>query len=104
MARKIENPDVTFEQARQIVDDQMRAGWGKGSFWVAPYGYEHDRYIYVVYGSREWMLDHDRSFARPNDTHVFVRKSDGTLRFDCPLPTWEFFEESNPVGEIKQAS
>lgn len=104
MAKPDKRPGVTFEEARQLVDDALRPGWNVGTFWVAPYGYEHDQYICVVYGSAEWMVGGDKAFARPNDTHIFVNKSDGKLRWDCPLSMFEFFRDSTPLGQTYLAS
>lgn len=96
--------DVTFEQACRLVEDRLRPDWGNGTFWVEPYGYDHDRFICIIYGSREWLVDHDRSFVRHADTHVFVSKKTGDLRWDCPLDTFEFFRDSIPVGVIPDFS
>lgn len=100
---------VTFEEARQIVDDALRPEWarnyepGDGTFMVAESGFENATHYLVIVGAREFLIGDDESFIRMDPPSLFVNKQTGELTYEAPylvaLPIVAVVDTMTPVGQ-----
>lgn len=72
---------VTFEQARQIVDDAVRKSYPPGNFYVAAYGWEDDTDFVIVAGTYgDTHTDGDVDDVTMDAPIRVVSKQSGKLR------------------------
>jgi hypothetical protein len=93
---------LTFEDARQIVDDAERERWrfeGDGEFFVAPWGEEDATHYCVHVGAREWLVDGDIGFCRVGDPVRLVSKRTGEIELAIVLDDRDRFAAMTPVGD-----
>lgn len=71
---------LTFEDARQAVQDAMLPAWdGPGTFHIALNGYEDATSYLVVAGAEEWLVGGNPDFAVVGDPVLLVDKSTGAI-------------------------
>lgn len=93
---------LTFEEARQVVDDAERERWritGDGEFFVAPWGEEDATHYCVHVGAREWLVDDDIGYAIPDDPARLVSKRTGEIELVIVMPNLDRLEAMTPVGD-----
>ena len=95
-ARMIE----TYEQAREAVRAEIEPLWGetRGTFYVAPEGYEDRHAFYVPWGAREWMVDSDPEFVLLNNAATFVDKATGFVSLTTYSTEAARIAAMQPVG------
>lgn len=105
---------VTFEEARQIVDDAERAEWartyepGDGTFMVAEWGFENATHYNVIVGFREFLVDDDDDYMQVGVATRLVNKETGVLTYEAPylvaLPIAAVLDAMTPVGSSPWAN
>lgn len=93
---------VTFEQARTIVEEALRAEWSPelGELYVAPYGFEDARAWQVVAGARESLVDDDPEYDLLDWPLLLVDKATGQLERLPVLEHLERIDGMTPVGDV----
>ncbi|MEI2810835.1 MAG: hypothetical protein V9F00_11725 [Nocardioides sp.] len=74
---------VTWEQARQIVDQELRASWSAAwpelTFHIAEWGWADAEAFQVPYGAREHLVDGDDAAAIVGELAALVGRVTGEL-------------------------
>ena len=71
---------VTYEQARDIVRQELQPDWTRGTFCVDDRAiFENDEMYVFNVGAREWFVDGDPAFRIRAGVLPVVYKEDGRL-------------------------
>lgn len=89
----------TYAEARDAVDRELAPLWGdtRGTFYVAPEGYEDDTSFFVPWGAREWLVDGDPSFVLLNGAATFVDKVTGFVSMTLYVEEAARIDRMSPV-------
>ena len=94
-ARMIE----TYDEARAAVERELAPLWGdtRGTFYVAPEGYEDATSFFVPWGAREWLVDGDPSYVLLNGAATFVDKVTGFVEMTTAASEMPRIQAMSPV-------
>lgn len=89
----------TYAEARDAVTAELAPLWGetRGTFYVAPEGFEDDTSFFVPWGAREWLVDGDPSFILLNGAATFVDKVTGFVSMTLYVEEAERIDRMSPV-------
>lgn len=89
---------LTFDEARQIVDEIERPLWdSSGTYHVAIDGEEDSTHYCVHVGAREWLVHGDMSYAIADDPARLVDKETGEVDYVLPTDEADRLDAMTPV-------
>lgn len=86
---------VTFEQAKAIVQKQIKAG-----DIVVDWGHESDQWWEITAGDERYIVQFDDQYASFDDICHLVNKSNGEYKTMSFVANMEFFDDFKPFGDI----
>lgn len=92
---------LSFEQARQRVDDARRPKWqGPGEYMVQDYGYENAEQFNIIDGAKEALVDMNPDYLAPDDVVTLVSKKTGAIRTTTYPASADYLDKMTPVGNV----
>lgn len=91
---------ISFDQARQIVEDDQVGKPAAGTYFVAPWGWKDARSYLVVAGAHEWLIDGNDDFMPPlnGGVAILVDRSTGTVDRVSYIAEMDRIDAMAPVG------
>jgi len=90
---------VTFEEARRLVEADMRKHWqrSQGTLVVLPEGFEDAESWHVIAGAQEYLLDDDSDFVLFDAPALLVSKDTGKIERLTVLESFDRLQRMTPV-------
>lgn len=91
---------ITFDEARQIVERELRAKWQpwQGTLITLPTGAEDATHWRVIAGARESLVDGDLDFDLMDAPALLVSKTTGELQRVVVIADMERLSAMTPVA------
>lgn len=99
-----EKSGYSFEDARRIVAEIESKKLTRGTYVVAPWGFESKTHYYVISGAAEWLENADESYRPEDECFALVDKITGAVSYqEVPRAGGKLeidLRDVTPVGEL----
>jgi hypothetical protein len=89
---------ISFKEAQTIVSSQLKSKWNSigGTFHVADWGSENEKYWQIPVGAREFLVEGDLDFQIIDDQIYLIEKQSGEFTIIIGYQNLDLLETLKP--------